>query len=191
MLTPYQKNMLSTVLGMFDGSTNVRDANLFNSVDNYFTGNLDYARELENFNIQSAFNSAEAVKNRQWQERMYEVERLYNSAEAEKNRQWQEDMSSTSYQRVVEDMKKAGLNPYLALNLGGASTPSGSTASVSMPTGSSASASSPHSSTKASKGVGAVFNAITSIVNSATMLASSGISSLTSLANTAYRYRRF
>ena len=40
---------------------------------------------------------------------------------------FQKDMSDTSYQRGMEDMKKAGLNPILAGKFGGASTPTGST----------------------------------------------------------------
>lgn len=55
----------------------------------------------------------------------------YNSAEALANRQFQERMSSTAYQRAVEDMKKAGLNPILAFANGGASTPGGSTGTIS------------------------------------------------------------
>lgn len=55
----------------------------------------------------------------------------YNSAEALANRDWQEKMSSTSYQRAVEDMKKAGLNPILAFSNGGASTPGGSAGTIS------------------------------------------------------------
>jgi hypothetical protein len=55
----------------------------------------------------------------------------YNSAEALANRQFQEYMSSTAYQRTVEDMKKAGLNPILAFANGGASTPGGSAGTIS------------------------------------------------------------
>ena len=55
----------------------------------------------------------------------------YNSAEAMANREWQERMSSTAYQRAVEDMRKAGLNPILAYANGGASTPGGSAGTIS------------------------------------------------------------
>lgn len=53
-----------------------------------------------------------------------------NLAESQRNRDFQANMSNTSYQRVIEDMKKAGINPALAISQGGASTPSGSTSSV-------------------------------------------------------------
>lgn len=55
----------------------------------------------------------------------------FNSTEAMKNREWQEHMSNTAYQRAVKDMKKAGLNPILAFQNGGASTPGGSAATIS------------------------------------------------------------
>lgn len=54
----------------------------------------------------------------------------YNSMEAQKSRDWQEYMSNTSHQREVQDLIAAGLNPVLSASLGGASTPSGSTAST-------------------------------------------------------------
>jgi len=46
---------------------------------------------------------------------------------------FQERMSDTAYQRQVEDLKQAGINPMLVSKLGGASTPAGAMPQVFVP----------------------------------------------------------
>ena len=77
-----------------------------------------------------AQSSAEAAANREFQREYWEKTSAFNALEAQKNRDWQEHMSNTAYQRAMADMRAAGLNPILAYQQGGASTPGGSSAAV-------------------------------------------------------------
>jgi hypothetical protein len=58
-----------------------------------------------------------------------------NAKEASKNRGFQASQSSSAYQRATDDMRAAGINPMLAYQQGGSSTPGGSQATMQDPSG--------------------------------------------------------
>ena len=97
------------------------------SVDSQFDSTyMDFYRQMQEDAIYAQLE-ADSI-NRNFQQQSAEQAMAFSASEAQKYRDWQENMSNTAYQRAMADMKAAGLNPILAFNQGGASTPSGSSA---------------------------------------------------------------
>ena len=93
--------------------------NLFGALDNTFTGNTDWTRSQQLQANAFAFTAEQA-----------KLARDFNAAEAQKLRDWQTEMSNSAYSRSIADLKKNGINPYMAINgLSAASTPSGAAGS--------------------------------------------------------------
>lgn len=85
------------------------------------------------------FNAEQAALQRQWTEGQTANAMNFSASQAQNQMAFQRDMSSTSWQRAIADMSAAGLNPMLAYQQGGASSPSGSAGSGMVGGGASAS----------------------------------------------------
>lgn len=102
----------------------------------YFLGQSQQAQGMQsqqndkNSLLALGLNTLGAIQQGVYNRIQQDAAMSYNSAEAAANRAWQERMSNTSYQRAMEDMKKAGLNPILAYQQGGASTPGGAQGTI-------------------------------------------------------------
>lgn len=120
-------------MSMSEGGTN--DDKILEYLNRYYAwqgGQNEFQSKTnrQNMIMQMGYNTLGAIQQGIYNHIEQNAAMNYNSAEALANRNFQERMSNTSYQRAVEDMKKAGLNPILAYANGGASTPGGSGATI-------------------------------------------------------------
>ena len=116
-----------------EGGTN--DKQIMEYLDRFYgwqSGQNAFQSETnrKNMLMQMGYNTLGAIQQGVYNAIERNTAMSFNSAQALANREFQERMSNTSYQRAVEDMRKAGLNPILAYANGGASTPGGSGATI-------------------------------------------------------------
>ena len=128
-------------------------------------------------NANNAWSAQQAAEQRKWQEEQTQKVMDYNSAEAAKNRDWQEMMSNTAHQREIKDLQAAGLNPVLSATGGqGAAVGSGASASASAPSGAKGDTD--------TSGASALVGMMSSLINAQVQLANANLSAVTNLETT-------
>lgn len=126
--------------GVLDSMSNM----LGNLLGTSYAGKVGYKYNQRLQDDAQSFNANEALLNRDFSSAEAQKVRDFNALEAQKQRDFEYQMSSTAYQRALEDMRAAGINPAAIGMQGGASTPSGAAATGSNAQGSAASSNANH-----------------------------------------------
>lgn len=137
-----------------DNSSNITQQ-ILDSFNTFLTGLSTSAIAAENAEARRVtdFNAEQARLNREFQAKsasdamefereQAEINRLWQEQQNQKSMEFSERLANSTYQRAVEDLKKAGLSPLLAYGNFQTSSPSGVTSSGSSARGFSSSGSS-------------------------------------------------
>lgn len=126
-----QANNISRQAQSAQGAFNQASANQANMInDQSMMNQMGFNSAM--MSAANDYNTGMWERAAEWNERMWDKQAEFNAEQAQIQRDWQERMANTSYQRAINDMSKAGLNPILAVTGGGinAGVPSGAVASV-------------------------------------------------------------
>lgn len=124
---------LTSALGNYQNSLNDYTSSLgnyFNEFQNQVGNSLQAYQDALGSYISSMDSGSTADSMLDMLMSQANLNNSWSAEQAQKQMDFQERMSNTAHQREIADLKAAGLNPVLSARLGGASTPSGASATA-------------------------------------------------------------